>query len=582
MSTYNSPTDVSAGALAKSSDLNNIDAATAAAFALLPTNATLNAGTVNFAVDTGTANSYLVALPMTATGYTDGLCVIMRPLAANTGACTINVDSLGVKSIKTDANVNPAANDLLVGVPTELRYSTITGCFHITKSAAAAAVSAAASVVAAAASASAASSSASAASSSASAASISAAAAVVSQGAALTSANTASGHASTATTQAGNASSSASAAAGSAVSAAASYDSFDDRYLGAKAADPALDNDGAALITGALYFNTVSTVMKVYSGSAWLTIGTSTLTFTGGTNTFNISNGTASLDIAAGATLNIDTSLQNTTGAGILVWPAAGATLTIPTGGGTLGTAAFTAATAYATSGHNHSGTYDPAGTGHTEAAAHVSSHESTYSHANYNTAYGWGNHAGYGYITSAGTSAACSGNAATASSSVKFMSTSHAASYWLVNNWDGTYWDITSNHGSGVKVAYATSSGTCTNLSGGTVAATTITATGNITAYYSDARLKDRGFNIQNALSKVCVLDGFHYRANKTAQDLGYEAVPEVGVSAQQVQQVLPEAIAPAPIDPQYMTVRYEKLIPLLIEAIKELTDKVNRLEGK
>jgi 6-phosphogluconolactonase (cycloisomerase 2 family) len=65
------------------------------------------------------------------------------------------------------------------------------------------------------------------------------------------------------------ASGSASAAAGSAVSAAASYDAFDDRYLGEKASDPTLDNDGNALITGALYFNTSTTAMKVYTGSVW-------------------------------------------------------------------------------------------------------------------------------------------------------------------------------------------------------------------------------------------------------------------------------------------------------------------------
>ena len=47
------------------------------------------------------------------------------------------------------------------------------------------------------------------------------------------------------------------------------YDNFDDRYLGDKASDPALDNDGDALLTGALYYNTTDDVMKVYSGSAW-------------------------------------------------------------------------------------------------------------------------------------------------------------------------------------------------------------------------------------------------------------------------------------------------------------------------
>lgn len=62
---------------------------------------------------------------------------------------------------------------------------------------------------------------------------------------------------------------SASAAAGSASSAAASYDAFDDRYLGAKATDPAVDNDGNALVTGAIYFNTSSNVMRVYNGATW-------------------------------------------------------------------------------------------------------------------------------------------------------------------------------------------------------------------------------------------------------------------------------------------------------------------------
>jgi hypothetical protein len=62
---------------------------------------------------------------------------------------------------------------------------------------------------------------------------------------------------------------SASAAAASAAAAAASYDSFDDRYLGAKSVPPTLDNDGNALITGAIYWDTVSNAMYAWSGSAW-------------------------------------------------------------------------------------------------------------------------------------------------------------------------------------------------------------------------------------------------------------------------------------------------------------------------
>jgi hypothetical protein len=62
----------------------------------------------------------------------------------------------------------------------------------------------------------------------------------------------------------------AAATAADVVTVAGIYDSFDDRYLGAKASDPALDNDGNALLTGALYFNTTSSEMRVWSGSAWL------------------------------------------------------------------------------------------------------------------------------------------------------------------------------------------------------------------------------------------------------------------------------------------------------------------------
>jgi hypothetical protein len=62
---------------------------------------------------------------------------------------------------------------------------------------------------------------------------------------------------------------SATAAAASATAAAASYDSFDDRYLGAKSSPPSVDNDGNALITGAIYWNSVSNAMFAWSGSAW-------------------------------------------------------------------------------------------------------------------------------------------------------------------------------------------------------------------------------------------------------------------------------------------------------------------------
>ena len=75
--------------------------------------------------------------------------------------------------------------------------------------------------------------------------------------------------------------------------------------------------------------------------------------------------------------------------------------------------------------------------------------------------------------------------------------------------------------------------------------------------------------------------LSGFYYEPNETAQSLGYDVVREVGVSAQEVQKILPEIVVPAPIDDKYLTVRYEKMVPLLIEAIKELKAEIDELKG-
>jgi hypothetical protein len=106
------------------------------------------------------------------------------------------------------------------------------------------------------------------------------------------------------------------------------------------------------------------------------------------------------------------------------------------------------------------------------------------------------------------------------------------------------------------------------------------IRATNNITAYYSDDRLKKRLGNIENALAKVMSLNGFQYEANETAQALGYAVKPEIGLSAQEVQAVLPEVVVPAPIDEKYLTIHYERVIPLLVEAIKELKKEIDELK--
>ena len=95
-------------------------------------------------------------------------------------------------------------------------------------------------------------------------------AAGLSETAAATSETNAATSEANASTSASNAASSAASAQASKDAALEALDSFDDRYLGQKAADPTVDNDGNALVSGALYYNTTDAIMKVYDGSLWV------------------------------------------------------------------------------------------------------------------------------------------------------------------------------------------------------------------------------------------------------------------------------------------------------------------------
>jgi len=118
----------------------------------------------------------------------------------------------------------------------------------------------------------------------------------------------------------------------------------------------------------------------------------------------------------------------------------------------------------------------------------------------------------------------------------------------------------------------------------------------GDIIAYYSDDRLKTRTGKLENALVKVCSLDTFTYVTNDLAKSFGFDDdCQRVGLSAQQVQKVLPEAVKRAPFDAEkvdgversktgqnYLTVQYEKIVPLLVEALKEEKSKREALEER
>ena len=138
----------------------------------------------------------------------------------------------------------------------------------------------------------------------------SAAAALASENAASSSASAASSSASAASSSASAASSSASAASSSAASAATSYDDFDDRYLGSKSSAPTVDNDGNALINGALYWNSVSAQMFVRDSGAWVAIKPTTVEQGNITTVAGIS---ANVTTVAGISANVTSVAGNST-----------------------------------------------------------------------------------------------------------------------------------------------------------------------------------------------------------------------------------------------------------------------------
>ena len=102
---------------------------------------------------------------------------------------------------------------------------------------------------------------------------------------------------------------------------------------------------------------------------------------------------------------------------------------------------------------------------------------------------------------------------------------------------------------------------------------------TGEVTAYYSDERLKKDITPIQGALSKVLSICGYTYKANDKAEELGVgRADSQIGLLAQEVEAVMPELVTNSAIE-GYKTVRYDKLVSVLVNAVKEQQQMIEEL---
>jgi hypothetical protein len=236
---------------------------------------------------TGLSSSSMISTSATPKDYVDS--ILGSATAASTSATSAAASATAAATSATSAAASAtaaatsatsaAASATAASTSASSASTSETAAATSATSAAASATAAATSATSAAASATAAANSVAAIATSATSAATSATSAAASATAAATSATSSETSATASASSASAAATSATSAAASATAAAASYDSFDDRYLGSKTSDPTLDNDGNALLTGALYFNSVVGALKVYGGASWALVAPDTSNF---------------------------------------------------------------------------------------------------------------------------------------------------------------------------------------------------------------------------------------------------------------------------------------------------------------
>ena len=111
------------------------------------------------------------------------------------------------------------------------------------------------------------------------------------------------------------------------------------------------------------------------------------------------------------------------------------------------------------------------------------------------------------------------------------------------------------------------------------------LSAENDIIAFASDKRLKENIVEISNPLDKIKQLRGVYYDWKKDVKEKGFHPgrkINEIGMVAQEVEKVIPQAIEPAPFNNDYKTIKYNRIIPLLVECIKDQQKQIDELKNK
>ena len=124
------------------------------------------------------------------------------------------------------------------------------------------------------------------------------------------------------------------------------------------------------------------------------------------------------------------------------------------------------------------------------------------------------------------------------------------------------------------------------------------IGSSGNITAFYSDERLKEITEYVSDVLPILSKIKVFRYKCNDLAASYGYDKnKKEIGLSAQEIQKYYPEVVSIAPFDAttikgsdeiisksgeNYLTLDYERLVPVLLQGIKDLNNELNDIKTR